>query len=258
MMKGYSNNMSILLDKIERRLGTKPLHLPDHLKKDKWGDVIVDDSLVTFSRYYPHQVEYTISRGSTPFKNGWYYLDEDIIGDNKILGVKDINWERFNGDGISQQVCGGYGIYDVANSYYNTDDIIMLQMRADQLSLYNNSIYIDFEPPNRVRLMMAGGGNVSTRITAYPIFIFVEHNPSLTTISPTQMETFEALAQADIANFLYKELKYYDQLETVYATMDLKLQDLENEASKREEIINIIKESYVSASNKNQPVLLTV
>ena len=72
------------------------------------------------------------------------------------------------------------------------------------------------------------------------------------------METFEALAQADIAQFLYRYLKYYDQLQTVYATIDLKLQDLETEANKREEVINYIKESYVSASNANQPLMYTV
>ena len=256
-MDGYSNNMTLLLNKIERRLGTKPLHLPDHLKKDKWGDVIVEDTLVTFSRYYPHQIPYTLCKGVTPYKDGWFYLDEDIIG-TKILGVKDINWEKFNGNGVAQNLANGYGIYDVANSFYSTDDIIMLQMRADQLSLYNNSIYVDFEPPNRIRLMDASGCNMCTHVHQYPIYIFVEHNPSLTTISPTQMETFESLAQADIANFLYKELKYYDQLETVYATIDLKIQDLQEEASKREEVLNYIKESYVSASNKNQPYILCV
>ncbi len=257
-MNGYSNNMTLLLEKIEWRLGTQQLNLPDYLGKDKWADIIIKDTLVTFSRYYPHQVRYILHQGVTPYKNGWYYLDEDIIGDNKILGVKDIDWEKFNGNGVAQNVVSGYGMYDVANGYYNTDDILMLQMRADSLSLYNNSIYVDFEPPNRVRLMSAGGGNISTRINAYPIYIFVEHNPSLTTISATQMETFEALAQADIANFLYKNLKYFDGMETVYANVDLKLQDLETEAGKREEILNYIKDSYVSASNKNQPIMFTI
>ena len=42
-MDGYSNNMTLLLNKIERRLGTQPLHLPEHLQKDKWGDVIIED-----------------------------------------------------------------------------------------------------------------------------------------------------------------------------------------------------------------------
>ena len=70
--------------------------------------------------------------------------------------------------------------------------------------------------------------------------------------------SFEALAQADVANFLYKNLKYFDGMETVYANVDLKLQDLETEAGKREEILNYIKDSYVSASNKNQPIMFTI
>ena len=72
------------------------------------------------------------------------------------------------------------------------------------------------------------------------------------------METFEALAQADIANFLKANLKYVDGLETVYVNIDLKLSELEQEASKRETIIEEIKNSYVSASNDNIPYILTV
>ena len=72
------------------------------------------------------------------------------------------------------------------------------------------------------------------------------------------METFEALAQADIALYLSRYLSRYDQLETVYAQIDLKLGDLENEASKRDDIINTLKEGYVSAANKNQPIMFTV
>ena len=45
-----SNKMSDLLDKIERRLGTRPLNLPDHLKKDKWADEVIIKDLYT-SKY---------------------------------------------------------------------------------------------------------------------------------------------------------------------------------------------------------------
>ena len=36
----YANNMTLLLNKIERRLGTKPLNLPEEIQKDKWADII--------------------------------------------------------------------------------------------------------------------------------------------------------------------------------------------------------------------------
>ena len=121
----------------------------------------------------------------------------------------------------------------------------------------SQAVYPLFEPPNKIRLQSATCNDVGG-ISKFHVWVLLEHNPNLTTISPTQMETFESLAQADIAQFLYRYLKYYDQLQTVYATIDLKLQDLENEANKRDEIINYIKESYVSASNANQPLIWTV
>lgn len=254
-MAGYANNMSNLLDKIERRLGTKPLNLPNDISKDKWADVIKEDTLVTFSRFYPHAFKYKL--GPSDKKNGCYYLDEDIIGGMKILGLRDISWEDFATDSLGIQENAGYGIYDFLGSNYGMSDIGLIQMRADHMSLFNRGIYPIFEPPNKIRLQSATTTDVGG-ISNFHVWILVEHNKNLTTISPTQMETFEALAQADIAQFLYRYLKYYDQLQTVYATIDLKLQDLETEANKRDEVINYIKESYVSASNHNQPLMWTV
>jgi hypothetical protein len=70
------------------------------------------------------------------------------------------------------------------------------------------------------------------------------------------MNTFEALAQADIAGFLYNNLKYFDGLETIYAQIDLKMGDLQNEAQKRDQIIETLQNSYVSYSNQVQPLIV--
>lgn len=254
-MAGYANNMTNLLNKIERRLGTKPLNLPEDISKDKWAEVIQNDTLVTFSRYYPHAFKYEL--GPEDKKNGYYYLDEDFVGGAKILGLRDISWEDFASDSLGIQENAGYGIYDFLGANYGMADVALIQMRADHMSLFNNGIYPVFEPPNRIKLQSATCNDIGG-ISKFHVWILLEHNPNLTTLSPTQMETFESLAQADIAQFLYRYLKYYDQLQTVYATIDLKLQDLETEANKRDEVINYIKESYVSASNSNQPLIWTV
>lgn len=254
-MAGYANNMSNLLNKIEMRLGTKPLNLPEDISKDKWADVIKMDTLVTFSRYFPHKFKYEF--GPECKKNGYYYIDEDLLGGAKVLGIRDISWEDFATDSLGVQESSGYGIYDFFGSNYDMSDIAIFQMRADHMSLFNRGIYPVYEPPNRVKLQSATSQDVGG-ISRFHVWLFIEHNQNLTTISPTQMETFESLAQADIAQFLYRYLKYYDQLQTVYATIDLKLQDLETEANKRDEIINYIKESYVSYSNSNQPMIWTI
>jgi hypothetical protein len=53
-------------------------------------------------------------------------------------------------------------------------------------------------------------------------------------------------------------LQHYDGLETVFAGVDLKLNFLENWAGRREDYVNELKEGYVSASNKNQPIMYCV
>lgn len=257
---GYANDMTRLLNKIENRLGLKPINLPEDIKKDKWAsEVIENDTLVTFSRYFPRQFNYEVIPNQHPKRDGWYLLDEDTISpDTKILGIRDINWSDFSQDSLMYHQNMGYGVYDYLSQSYGVEDVGLAQMRADHMSLFNNGIYIDFEPPNKFRLQSCTGADLGRTLGRFHMLILLEHRSDLTTISPTQMETFEALAQADIALFLYRYLAHYDQLETVYSQIDLKLQELENEGNKRDEIMNTIKEGYVSAANANQPYILTV
>lgn len=253
----FSNNMTKLLNKIERRLGTRALNLPKHLQKNEWVTVIKEETIVTYSRYYPFELKYHIGP-ETPVKDGWYLLDEEVLGGATILGIRDISWEDFANDSIMGQTNAGYGIYDFLTCQYGLLDIALYQCQADLLSLYNNGIYPDFEPPNMLRLQNAVGTNLLGSYNNFNIYLLIQHNDSLTTISPTQMETFEDLAVCDVARFLYEELKLFEGVETVYANIDLKLSDLQEKAARREEVINYIKDSYVSASNKHQPYILTI
>ena len=72
------------------------------------------------------------------------------------------------------------------------------------------------------------------------------------------MEVFEELALADVATYLYEKLKMYDQMETAFTTSDLKLASLEQKASRRDDIIERLRNNYVSAANSAAPIFLTV
>lgn len=248
----FANNMTRLLNKIENRLGTDMLNLPDQLKKEVWAEkVIVPDTLVTWSRYFPYEFRYHITP-DTKKKNGWYLLDEEVFGDVNILGVKNIDWGTFNND-----VFGGpYGMYDYMSAGYDIGDMFGLINQANINSLFNNGIYPNFEPPNRFRLESTYGAEI--RMNDFDVFVLIEHNANLTTISPTQMDTFESLAMADVAGFLYNKLKLFQDLQTVFANVNIRIEDLQEQYQKREEIMNYIKESYVSAANKNQPLMLCI
>ena len=253
-----SNRMSALLNKLERRLGVRQLKLPDYLAKDKWAtEVIENETLDTFSRYFPNSMRIQLDL-SQRNKNGYYLLDEYVPDSVTIIGVRDIDWSMFSKDSLRMQEAMGYGTYDFMTNGYGLDDIALLQMRADHMSLFNNQIFIEYKPPNMVKLSTVTGADITRGMSSFPIEIFIKHASNLMTIPPTMMEIFEELAEADVAKFLYEELKYYDGLETVYANIDLKMNDLESKASKREEIVNRLDESHVSAANTHQPMIFTI
>lgn len=252
-----ANKMNKLLNKIERRLGTRQLNLPDYLQKDKWAEVIDEDSLTTFSRYYPNSFDITLDL-SQKKKNGYYVIDEYIPNGVEVIGVRDIDWTKFSEVSIRLQQANGFGTYNFMIDNYNLQDVALLQMRADHMSLFNNQIFVEYKAPNMVKITNATGADVARGIQTIPLTIFIKHASNLMTISPTMMETFEGLAQSDVAKFLYEELKYYDDLESVFMNTNLRISDLQDAANKRDDIINEIKESYVSTSNKNQPLILTI
>lgn len=255
-----SNRMSKLLDKIERRLGTAILNLPDNLSKDNWGKLVIqNETLDTFSRFFPNAITITLTKNMQD-KNGYYVMDEALRNDPsvEIIGVKDVNWKDISRSGLANHEASGYGIYSQLPTDYSVNDVLAIQTRIDMTSIFDNNIYIDFVPPNKVKLTTNSGNDATKGMPSFPLTIFVKHANNLMTISPTTMEVFEELAEADVARFLYENLKYYDNVETVFATTDMKISDLQDSANKREDIVNKLDEAHVSFSNKNQPMIFCV
>ena len=258
-MAGYQNNISKLIDKIEWRLGLIPLtkHLPDEFGKDAWATVIKEDSLLTYSRYVPRKFSFKITPQTAPKKGGWYYIDEDYVGSQSILGVGDIDWTKFGNRSIGLAQTFGYGTIDAGlAANFTLDDIMGMKNRADYASMFSNQIIPEFEAPNKVRLVAAG--NYDVDIGEFNIILYLKHLDSLTSIPPTAMEKFEQLAQADVAGFLVNNLKYWDGFETVFSTIDLKMSNLESEYGKRDSVIDYLESNYVSANNKAIPLIMTV
>ena len=262
----YTNNMTRLLDIVEMDLGTDAYNLPDKWSKDVWADKVIDlKTLYTFSRYFPNKV--TIQLDTRQMKldpvDDYYIIDESIISpDIQILGIKDIPWSDPNALGNGTVYMNGIGPYGILDSYpsgLDYEDYIDIQTMADNSSLMSRGIYPEFKYPNKIKLTSAlsvSGPNMG--IDVFKIDILVKHHKNLTTISPTKMEIFERLATADVAKYLYNKLKYYDGIETVFANVDMHMQELQEEAQKRDEIITELKEGYVSAANDNQPIVYSL
>lgn len=254
----FTNQMTALLNKIERRIGTRLLNLPTEdpdLSKNYWPTIISEDTLPTFSRYFPYKFPYIVNN-NTPRKDDYYLIDESVAPGIKILGVKDVDWASVSNDSVIQQASYGY-FTGAAMSNFSLGDVALAQVQADTMSLFNMGYFIDFFPPNRFCLRNSMNVNVGTTLNNFNVDLLIQHN-SILTIEPTKMELFENLAIADVATYLYGELKYFDgdALETVFARTDMKLSDIQEKANTREQIISEMKESYVSAANGNQPMIL--
>lgn len=259
------NDMSNLLKKIERNLGMIPVRhkLPEEFGIRAWAEVIKDSTLVTFSRYFGRKIRFVMNDDTTVKKkegNRWvYYIREEYLGGQKLLGAIDIDWQDYTSDNmyVDQSPGGGYGYY--LPNYGGLDEtfetLLGYQMCADVNSMYNNNIFVDFEYPNKIILSLAGGATIN--IPSYVVQLLVPHT-DLSTVSPTMMETVEQLAQADVANFLYMNLRYFDGLETIFINVDLKLAELDQERSLRKDIVEELKNASVSAANSSIPYMYTV
>ena len=258
-----ANDMTSFLNKFARRNGLLPLipKLPKEYNMNAWADVVLEDTMVTFSRFFPHKIRFvvneeTCNKAIENKQTVWYIKDELLTG-VKVLGAMDIDWKDCSADNVGLSQMGGYGYYTPNFGGFDAtiEAFLGMQMAADNASLYNNNIYMDFVYPNKI--ILSSASNNSINLNSFVINLLVAHS-SLATISPTKMEVFEDLASADIAKFLWTNLKYYDGLETIYVNIDLKLNELEQLASTREGIIDRLQESYVSAANDNIPYIITV
>jgi hypothetical protein len=257
----HANNMTNLINKIERRLGLMPLtpHLPEKYGKDAWAEVIKDQTLTTFSRYFPWKVPFVVTP-DVPQRDGWYIIDEEkYFGQTGVLlGIQDIDWSDFSSDNLSVAQISGYGNYiDFYGANISFDDLLCHQMRADAMSLINYGIYIKYREPNMFRLEGLTNQMI-VQMNRFTVTVLLKHPDSLQTISPTKMETFEELAKADVAEFLSSNLRFWDQMDTVFATVDMKLGDIDQAAQKRDQIIERLESSYVTAANDSIPFLITV
>ena len=142
-------------------------------------------------------------------KNDYYLIDESICNNVQILGVGDIDWHAWSAH-YPGLLYGGVNSYDMMTSGVDFETFTDIQMMADHVSAFSNGIYLEFVPPNKIKLNIIISSSFLTNYQTIPINLFVKHADNLKTIPPTQMELFERLAISDVATFLYEQLKMYD------------------------------------------------
>jgi hypothetical protein len=200
-------------------------------------------------------MRYELNEGNK--KGNHWLIDEDICSSVEIIGAGDIDWRTWSRTypGLNYQ---GVNNFDMSTAGYDFETVCDVQMLADHLSSFSLGIYVTYEAPNRLYLNASINVAFMPMFQKVPIFLYVTHAKNLSTIRPSMLNTFTDLAEADVCNYILNKIDMYNNMETAYSTIDLNLASIEEWARQREQIVQKLETSYVSAANRNQPIMLTI
>jgi hypothetical protein len=127
--------------------------------------------------------------------------------------------------------------FDDSIDTYNS--LMLTQANANLVSVAAPPITFKFEAPNLLHLY-----NISSMYGEVDIEFALEHAENLSTIPPTAFESFHELAELDIKRFLYNTLKHYNEIQTAYGTISLKIDDWAQAESDRKDLLEKWRDLY--------------
>lgn len=225
-------NMSDLLSVIKMDLGFHMFTLPLENPDQALVDVIEMKTIRTFSQYFPHKVDHiyeltTLEKTRETFKETTFILPS-VYGDNTLMAITGVEpWnEMYNGSYF-----GGSPL--VTNSINLYGDTMMAQAGYDLLSTVSPPFSYKFIPPNKLTIF-----NTSSFTNKVKIFMAYRHPNNLVTIRPTMEEAFTELARLDVKIFLFNSLKHYDNIQTAYGSINLRIEDWSGAESERKDLLS--------------------
>ena len=224
-------NYSEFLTQIKEDIGIKDVPLPvDDAALTKR---FVTSALREFSIRYPKLEEILITQDmavdlSSRSLNGsvTYIIPEKYYRGSQILTVLSIN-------------STGYG---AADNFYNPtmflgsadmliESVTDIKMAASLASMIGHAPTFRFDPPNKLTVFNGWTGN------AYRVEVGMLHDPSLATIPPGAMTHLRQLATLDIEEYLYGKMKRIQNLETGIGSISLQIDNWENAAQEKRELL---------------------
>lgn len=198
--------------------------------------VITDISLPVFSLYNPYEesIYMDVNKLERLEKTAEYvsYLLPDFTS-KKLLYVKDIRYDDRSISGV------GYWGGDIPYlNGYLTQEAMISNAASKLVSMTLPKLNFQYEPPRKITLY-----NLIASHSLIFDFLF-EHDKSLQSIRPTAEESFFKLCILDVKENLYATIKHYNNIQTAYGTIDLKIDDWQNAESERKDLLNQWDDTY--------------
>ena len=224
-------NYSEFLTQIKEDIGIKDVPLP--VDDTALTKRFITSALREFSVRYPRIEDIIITQDmaidlSTRSAYGavTYIIPEKYYRGSQILTVLSIN-------------STGYG---AADNFYNptlflgSADILLesvsdIKMAASLGRMMGHAPTFRFDHPNRLTIYNGWTGN------SFKVEVGMMHDPSLSTIPPGAMTHLRQLAVLDIEEYLYNKMKRIQNLETGVGTISLQIENWENAAQEKKELL---------------------
>jgi hypothetical protein len=229
-------NASDLLRRIKTNLGIYSLKLPFDDPDKEIMENITSNTLKTFSVFLPHIVTEVIDLTNTErlIQKDYYesiYLIPPFFPTD-IVYVRNVTPR-------SNLINGGFlsPMFDVGLDVHYS--MMMANANANLISSKTPSMNFIFKPPNKLYLY-----NVLATATEMVLEVGFMHSPNLSTITPTSWETFVELAILDTKIFLYGVLKHYNDIQSAYGNINLKIDDWSNAEGERKDMVEKMRDTY--------------
>lgn len=234
-------NINIVVRRIKRTIGLYGIALPVEDLDQLILDILEDTTLPVFSIYMPAQemipIDTTImkvpdhSRGQS---SDLYIIPDQLLVGKELLYILDVKYDE-------NFLARNYAPTSFSSD--NESDLLEELMIANAaVPIYNSaieSLTFHYEHPRKLYIF---NSLVSTKLMVTMGFT---HDTSFQSIPPTAVESFFKLAVLDVKEGLYNTVKHYNEIETVFGRVDLKLDDWANAKQEREELIKEWDDTYL-------------
>jgi len=226
-------NPSVVINYISRRINWVNRYLP--FSQDDIMNVVYDESLITFSEYFPYMKQVTLD-----------CKHDAIPGTLNKFSIRGI--EGLEVLGINKFYINNY-TNSVNNDYYTTynTNIFDLQVNTNLVSMARIPETFNFTPPNIVEIFPK-----ALRSAELLLELKCVHPRPLVTIPSGLREYFLKLCLYDVQSTIYENLKPYEELNTAFGEVSLKISDLSEAESKKEELLEKFESKYIKEANRKK------
>lgn len=230
-------NMSKLISSIKMDLGVYGMALPFDNPDEVFRDVLELKTIPTFSQFQPYYIplKMDLDKSVEIEKNLQYTIYElpDVFDDSEILFVKKLEEDL-------DSFAHGYLDTAALMGGISWGDMMMGQANSNLASIAMPAVTFEYIAPNKIKIFN-DSFMYSRKVR---LEIAVQHSNNLSTISKTAEYSFTKLATLDIKMMLYNNLKHYNDLQTAYGNINLKIDDWSNAESERVDLLREWEETY--------------